>query len=100
MANEAEIVAKIVELLEGTPLEFKGSRSVEIKSRTLNPQIEAVNGDINVMFQDGEKPVVDYKGIKADVHGMVICQKGIKFDVEFVPGRYDPFYSWEDLRKE
>lgn len=94
----AETVKKFVELLQGEVLNLAPGKSVKLESGEVTLTAKAVDGDIHATFDKGEKPVANYKGLKADIHGMIICQKGIRFDIEMVPGRWDPFYAWDELR--
>lgn len=96
--NPAETVQKFVELLEGKVLDLAPGKSVKLDANEVTITAKAIDGDIHATFDGGKKPTASYKGLNSDIHGMIVCQKGIRFDVEMVPGRWDPFFTWDELK--
>ncbi len=95
--NPAEVVKQFVSLLEGNLLEPYPGKSIKLSGGEFSMTAKAMDGDVHLSFNSDSKPAAKFKKIGMDVHGAVVCQKGIKLDIEMIPGRFDPFFSWEEL---
>ena len=98
MTTPAETVQKFVSLLQGEILKVGPGKDVKLDGGEVTITAKAANGDIHATFDGGKKPTASFKGLRGDIHGMVICQKGIRFDVELIPAVWDPFFTWDELK--
>lgn len=94
--NGPEFVEQFVSLLRGNDLEI-GDNIVRMPhGNRLSLTLTEEKGDLDLKFT-GEIPVVEYYGPTLKIYGMRLCIKGVKLDAEWVPDKFDPFFSWDKL---